>query len=82
MVLVGSGFLLGEGPEHLPAHITGDVAIGKTFATRLQLRFTATNVTDKTYLTGFESSNAALLVESLVTQGQRAWASPSLHFPA
>jgi len=26
--------------------------------------------------------NAALLVESLVTQGQRAWASPSLHFPA
>jgi outer membrane receptor protein involved in Fe transport len=57
-VLVGSGFLLGEGPDHLPAHTTGDIAVGKRFNETLQLRFTATNVTNKTYLTGFENAFA------------------------
>jgi outer membrane receptor protein involved in Fe transport len=57
-VLMGSGFLLGSGPDHLPAHTTGDVAVGKTFSDTWQLRVTATNVTNTTYLTGFENAFA------------------------
>jgi len=29
MLLYGSGFLLGDGPNHLSPHTTGDVAVGK-----------------------------------------------------
>jgi outer membrane receptor protein involved in Fe transport len=54
----GSGFLLGDGPDHLPAHTTGDVAGGKALNSRVALRFTATNIADKQYLTGFENSFA------------------------
>jgi outer membrane receptor protein involved in Fe transport len=58
MMHVGSGFLLGDGPDHLPSHTTGDIAVGQTFKSGLSLRFTATNITDKEYLTGFENSFA------------------------
>jgi outer membrane receptor protein involved in Fe transport len=57
-VLFGSGFLQGDGPSHLPAHTTGDVAVGKTFTSKLQLRFTATNVTNKRYYTGLANAFA------------------------
>jgi outer membrane receptor protein involved in Fe transport len=56
--LFGSGFLLGDGPDHLPAHTTLDIAFGKDFGEKLSLRVSATNVTDKEYLTGFENSFA------------------------
>jgi outer membrane receptor protein involved in Fe transport len=57
-VLVGSGFLLGDGPDHLPAHATTDVAVGKALTDNVSLRAAATNVTNKQYLTGFENSFA------------------------
>lgn len=57
-VLFGSGFLLGDGPDHLPAHTTADVAVGKKFGERIQLRFSGTNIANKQYLTGFENSFA------------------------
>jgi hypothetical protein len=57
-VLFGSGFLLGDGPDHLPAHTTGDVAVGKSLGDRLNLRLAVTNVTNTDYLTGFENSFA------------------------
>jgi outer membrane receptor protein involved in Fe transport len=56
--LFGSGFLLGDGPDHLPSHTSLDIAAGKKFVDRLQVRFTATNITNNTYLTGFENSLA------------------------
>lgn len=58
MVLFGSGFLLGDGPDHLPAHTTGNVAVGKTVSERVSVRFTATNVTNEQFLTGLENSFA------------------------
>jgi len=57
-VLFGSGFLRGDGPDHLPAHTTGDVAVGKALTSRVSLRFTAINIADTQYLTGFENSFA------------------------
>ncbi len=56
--LFGSGFLLVDGPDHLPSHTTADIAVGKTLNERVQVRFTATNVANATYLTGFENSFA------------------------
>ena len=57
-VLFGSGFLLGDGPDHLAGHTTGDVAVGRTLNERVSLRFTATNLANRQYLTGFENSFA------------------------
>ena len=55
---VGSGFLLGDGPDHLPAHVTGDLALGHSFGKNVKLRVAATNITNKQYLTGFQNSFA------------------------
>lgn len=44
-VSYGSGFLDGDGPAHLPAYATLDVALGKAFGESWSGRFTATNVT-------------------------------------
>jgi len=57
-VLVGSGFLLGNGPDHLPSHTTVDLAVGRDFGSRLSLRVAGTNITNVLYLTGFENSFA------------------------
>jgi outer membrane receptor protein involved in Fe transport len=46
----GSGFLNGDGPEHLPSHTTFDLSLGKSFGERLSLTFTAINVTNTRYL--------------------------------
>jgi outer membrane receptor protein involved in Fe transport len=46
----GSGFLDGDGPAHLPAHTTFDVAVGKSFGENFDLRFTALNLADHRYL--------------------------------
>jgi outer membrane receptor protein involved in Fe transport len=57
-VLHGSGFLRGNGPDHMPPHTTGDVAVGKDIGDKWSLRVTVLNVTNNTYLTGIENSFA------------------------
>jgi len=57
-VLHGSGFLLGDGPDHLSQHTTGDIAVGKDLGDRLSLRLTAINITNEAFLTGFANSFA------------------------
>ncbi len=46
----GSGFLNGDGPQHLPSHTTFDLSIAKSFGERLSLSFTAINISDNRYL--------------------------------
>jgi outer membrane receptor protein involved in Fe transport len=48
-VLYGSGFLLGDGPDHFPGHTTLDLAVGKNFGERWGLKLAATNVTNNRY---------------------------------
>jgi hypothetical protein len=57
-VTYGSGFLLGNGPAHMPGHTTLDVAAGKGLGRDVELRFSALNVTNALFLTGFENSFA------------------------
>jgi outer membrane receptor protein involved in Fe transport len=49
-VAFGSGFLNGDGPEHLPAHTTFDISFGKSFAERWSLAVNALNVGNSRYL--------------------------------
>jgi len=60
----GSGFLEGDGPDHLPAHTTFDVALG-TALKMWSVKLSATNVTNKRYL--LDESN---------TFGGTHWADP------
>jgi outer membrane cobalamin receptor len=48
-VSAGSGFLAGEGPEHLPAYATVDLAAGASLGKQWALKFSALNVTDHRY---------------------------------
>ena len=57
-VLYGSGFLRGDGPDHMPKHTTADVAVGRDIGEKLALRLTVLNVADSLYLTGIENSFA------------------------
>jgi outer membrane receptor protein involved in Fe transport len=45
----GSGFLNGDGPDHLPSYHTVDLSIGKSFGERFSAKFTATNVGNARY---------------------------------
>ena len=45
----GSGFLNGNGPGHLPAYATVDFAVGKSFGENWSVKFTTTNITNKSY---------------------------------
>jgi outer membrane receptor protein involved in Fe transport len=47
---IGSGFLDGDGPAHLPGHATFDLSIGKSFGERFSLRLTTLNVGNNRYL--------------------------------
>jgi hypothetical protein len=58
MLLYGSGFLLGDGPDHLSPHTTGDIAVGKNVTNDLSLRLTVTNIANAQFLTGFANSFA------------------------
>ena len=49
-VSYGSGFLDGEGPQHLPSHTTYDLSLGKSFGEYWNIRFTALNFTNQRYL--------------------------------
>jgi hypothetical protein len=46
----GSGFLDGEGPEHLPNHTTYDLALGKTFGENWSVRLAGVNLGNHHYL--------------------------------
>jgi TonB dependent receptor/Carboxypeptidase regulatory-like domain len=54
----GSGFLLGDGPDHLSPHATVDIAAAKNVTDNLSLRLTVTNVGNAAFLTGFANSFA------------------------
>jgi outer membrane receptor for ferrienterochelin and colicin len=56
--IFGSGFLKGVGPEHMPHHTTFDLAVGKDISENWSARLSATNVTNKLFLTGIENSFA------------------------
>ena len=45
----GSGFLQGDGPEHLPAYATLDLSVGKSFGENLELRLLSTNLFNRMY---------------------------------
>lgn len=46
----GSGFLNGDGPGHLPAHASADLALGKTINEQWSVRLTALNISNNHYL--------------------------------
>ena len=46
----GSGFVDGEGPEHLPGHVVFDLGLGKSFGKSWQVDLHATNVGDQRFL--------------------------------
>lgn len=45
----GSGFLSGNGPEHLPSSTTVDLSLGKSFGESLELRVWSTNIGNRRY---------------------------------
>jgi outer membrane receptor protein involved in Fe transport len=49
-LLYGSGFLNGDGPDHLPGHTTFDFSVGKGFGEKWMVAFHGVNVTDKRFL--------------------------------
>ena len=52
----GSGFLDGDGPNHLPSHTTFDLALGKSFGENWSVRLTGLNLSDHRYL--LDNSNS------------------------
>lgn len=46
----GSGFLDGDGPQHLPPNYTFDLSVGKNFGERFIVRFIGTNITNQRYM--------------------------------
>jgi outer membrane receptor protein involved in Fe transport len=46
----GSGFLNGDGPDHLPSYYTLDLSFGKNFGENFAVRFTGTNLTNQRYM--------------------------------
>ena len=48
-VSYGSGFLNGNGPDHLPAYTTVDMAVGKSFGENWAVKLTGTNLANKHY---------------------------------
>jgi TonB-dependent receptor-like protein/carboxypeptidase family protein len=49
-VLYGSGFLKGDGPDHLPSHTTFDFSVGKGFGEDWMVALHSVNVTNKRFL--------------------------------
>lgn len=49
-VSYGSGFLDGNGPDHLPAHTVFDMSVGKSFGERWSAQLTGLNLTDNRFL--------------------------------
>jgi len=49
-VSYGSGFLKGDGPDHLPAHTIFDLSVGRGFGEKWMIGFHTVNVTNKRFL--------------------------------
>ena len=54
----GSGFLDGDGPQHLPNHTSADIAIGKSLGEKISLTISALNISNSRFLFGRDSSFA------------------------
>jgi outer membrane receptor protein involved in Fe transport len=54
-VRYGSGFVNGDGPEHLPGHTTFDLSLGRQFGEDWQLAVQSVNLTNRRFL--LDSSN-------------------------
>jgi outer membrane receptor protein involved in Fe transport len=52
----GSGFVDGDGPTHLPAHTSFDLAMAKSFGEKFTLRLTGLNLSNNHYM--LDSSNS------------------------
>ena len=48
-VSYGSGFLKGDGPDHLPEYATFDLAVGKSFGESWEVKLSGTNLANKHY---------------------------------
>ncbi len=46
----GSGFLNGDGPEHLPSHTTFDLSLGRNFGERWSVQLSALNLANSRYM--------------------------------
>jgi hypothetical protein len=46
----GSGFLNGDGPNHLPSYYTLDLSLGKNFGENFTVRVAGTNITNQRYM--------------------------------
>ena len=57
-VTYGSGFLRGNGPDHMPRHATADLSLGKEIGEKWSVRLTALNVANALFLTGLANSFA------------------------
>lgn len=55
-VSAGSGFLDGDGPGHLPAYATVDLAVGHSFGENWSAKLTATNLADNRYFIDHSNS--------------------------
>ncbi len=55
-VSYGSGFLNGDGPDHLPAYSTFDLAMGKSFGDKWSVKLTGTNLANKHYFVDFSNT--------------------------
>ncbi|HTS50304.1 MAG TPA: TonB-dependent receptor [Bryobacteraceae bacterium] len=57
-MVYGSGVLLGDGPNHLPSHTTGDLYLSKSFAERWQVGLTVLNISNSRFPFDINSSFA------------------------
>jgi outer membrane receptor protein involved in Fe transport len=55
-MIYGSGFLNGDGPDHLPAYTTFDLAVGKSFGENWSVKLSGTNLANKHYFVDFSNT--------------------------
>jgi len=63
----GSGFLNGNGPDHLPGYTTFDLSVGKSFGESFTLRLSGTNI-----------SNVRYQLDNSNTFGGSHWGDPAM----
>lgn len=63
----GSGFLNGDGPDHLPGYTTFDLSVGKSFGENLTVRLSGTNI-----------SNVRYQLDNSNTFGGSHWGDPAM----
>jgi outer membrane receptor protein involved in Fe transport len=52
----GSGFLNGDGPDHLPGYAIVDLAVGKSFGEKWAVKLSGTNLANKHYFLDFSNT--------------------------